>query len=576
MTATGFQPLDWVVFAAYLGAVIAIGVSFSRRQRTTDEYFTAGKRVHWLPVSLSVVASLFSGISFIGHPARVYQFNCAMACWPFAVLLITPVLIYVLLPFYRRLDVTTAYEYLEQRFGLNVRLLASALFISKRLFWMALVALAPSLALSTVTGVPVVWCILIIGAIATVYTGLGGMHAVIWTDAIQFVVLMVGQCLIIIMVAYQIDGGFTQMWQTGYADHKAWASLEFDLAAPTFWTFLLAGLFLALSDLGADQVTVQRLMCTKDEKSAAKALWFNALFKFPGMIILLGMGVALWVYYKQFPDRLGLIEEDLDKIVPYFAVTQLPMGISGLVIAAIFAAAMSSFDSGLNSLSAALTVDWYERLGREERADRRSLIFAKLLTYVIGSAVTLTAVLIYLTGIKSIIDASNKYLGFFGGALLGIFLLGTLTRRAKALPTVLAALLGVAAVLAIDIAQKPSPEVRSALKEAKAAAKEAHLTLREAKTAAKTQGADSQDTGDALQEARISSQQAQAVLKEAEEAAKENVFVHFYLYGAISCLLTMILGYFGSFFGPQLPLERLRGLTVSMMNDKPWKEGLRG
>ncbi|MBN2293019.1 MAG: sodium/solute symporter, partial [Pirellulales bacterium] len=343
----GFHALDWLVFAGYLVMVMVIGSWFARRQVNTSEYFTAGKRVHWLPVSISILATVFSGISFIGHPARVYRYDSAMIAWPFAMLITTPIVIYVLLPFYSRLNVTTAYEYLEKRFGLNVRLIASSLFIGKRLFWMALVALAPSLALSAIVGLPVTWCILIIGIIATLYTGLGGMHAVIWTDAIQFIVLMLGQCLVIIMVAVRLDGGLGEIWSVGVADHKAWASLEWNLSAATFWTFLIAGVFLSLSDLGADQVTVQRLMCTKDQSAAAKALWFNCLFKFPAMIILLGMGVALWVFYKVHPECLPMESADYDKIVPYFTVHEMPVGVSGLVIAAIFAAAMSSFDSGL-------------------------------------------------------------------------------------------------------------------------------------------------------------------------------------------------------------------------------------
>ncbi|MEA1951519.1 MAG: sodium:solute symporter [Planctomycetota bacterium] len=498
----GFQALDWIVFAGYLGMVMAVGSWFSRRQVSTSEYFTAGKHVHWLPVSISILATLFSGISFLGHPARVYRYNSAMIAWPFAVLAITPIVIYVLLPFYRRLDVTTAYEYLEKRFGLNVRLLASALFIGKRLFWMALVALAPSLALSAIVGLPVTWCILIIGVVATLYTGLGGMHAVIWTDATQFVVLMLGQCLIIAVVAARLDGGLGEIWSVGVADHKAWASLEWDLTASTFWTFLLAGMVLSLSDLGADQVTVQRLMCTTDERSAAKALWFNAFFKFPAMVILLGMGVALWVFYKTYPERLPLEPADYDKIVPYFTVHELPTGVSGLVIAAVFAAAMSSFDSGLNSLSATLTVDWYERLGRTA-SERKSLFVAKCLTYVIGAAVTLTALVVYWAGVMSIIDASNKYLGFFGGALLAMFLLGALTRRAKALPTVLGALCGVALVFLIDMAQDP---------------------------------------------------------------ASGNVVVHTYLYGAISCLVTLGVGFFGSLIGPPPSEQHIAGLTVASLS----------
>jgi len=484
-----------MVFGVYLGAVLALGSWFSRRQVSTSEYFTACRRLHWLPVSISILATMFSGISFIGHPARVYRYDSAMIAWPFAVLAVTPIVIHILLPFYRRLNVTTAYEYLERRFGLNVRLLASVLFIGKRLFWMALVALAPSLALSAIVGLPVTWCILLIGLGATLYTGLGGMRAVIWTDAMQFVVLMLGQCLIITMVALRLDGGLGELWSVGVADQKAWVSLEWNLAAPTFWTFLLAGVFLSLSDLGADQVTVQRLMCTNDERTAAKALWFNALFKFPSMVILLGMGVALWVFYKAYPERLPLEPADYDKILPYFTMRELPAGISGLVIAAIFAAAMSSFDSGLNSLAATLTVDWYERLGRTANGTK-SLRLAKWLTYLIGAAVTLTALVVYWAGIMSIVDASNKYLGFFGGALLGIFLLGALTQRAKALPTVLGALTGVAVVFAIEAWQDP---------------------------------------------------------------AQGKVLVHAYLYGAISCVLTMTLGYCGSLIGPAQSNQRIGG-----------------
>ena len=505
----GFQILDWIVLVGYLGTVMAIGSWFSRRQVSTSEYFTAGKHVHWLPLSISILATMFSGISFIGHPARVYRYDSAMIAWPFAVLIATPVVIYVFLPFYRRLDVTTAYEYLEKRFGLNVRLLASVLFISKRLFWMALVALAPSLALSAIVGLPVTWCILIIGVVATLYTGLGGMRAVIWTDVMQFVVLTLGQCLIIAIVAARLDGGLGEIWSVGVADHKAWASLEWNLSASTFWTFLLAGIVLSLSDLGADQVTVQRLMCTSDERAAAKALWANVIFKFPSMVILLDMGVALWVFYQAYPQRLPLEAADYDKIVPYFTVHELPVGVSGLVIAAIFAAAMSSFDSGLNSLSATLTVDWYKRLGGAAN-ERKSLLMAKFLTYVIGAAVTLTALVVYWVGVMSIIDASNKYLGFFGGALLGVFLLGMLTRRAKALPTVLGVLCGVALVFIIEMTQDP---------------------------------------------------------------ANSKVFVHTYLYGLISCFVTLCVGYLGSFIGPPPSERQVAGLTVASLSAAEYVDG---
>ncbi len=222
MSNASFHFLDWIVCFVYLGGIFAMGAWFSKRQTGTREYFVASGRVHWLPVAMSVVVSTLSGISFIGHPAYTFQYDSALLAWPLSAVIVTPIIIFAFVPFYRRLNVITAYEYLEKRFDLNVRLLASALFIGKRLVWMALVALAPSLVLSTFTPLNVEYCILIIGVVATVYTGLGGMAAVIWTDVVQFVVLVVGQFLIILFIASRLDGGFGEIWEVGYAGRKAW------------------------------------------------------------------------------------------------------------------------------------------------------------------------------------------------------------------------------------------------------------------------------------------------------------------------------------------------------------------
>jgi Na+/proline symporter len=314
------------------------------------------------------------------------------------------------------------------------------------------------------------------------------------------VVLVTGKVLMVWYVATKLDGGFVEIWRVGYADHKAWTSLAFDLSDLTFWTMLIAGPALLLSDIGADQLTVQRLMTTRDEKAARYSLIFNAIFKFPSIVITLGMGVALYVFYKHFPDLLELTEEEYDKIVPYFVVTQLPAGLSGLVIAAIFAAAMSSFDSGLNCIVTAFTVDWYERLYRPARSDREYLKLAKTLTFALGAAVTVLAILIYRTGVKSIIDKSNTYLGFFGGALLGIFLLGVFTRRAKPLPTVLGGIASVAVVMLINVFNQSS---------------------------------------------------------------EGGFLIHPYLFCLISCAITMLIGYAGSLLGPQLPFEKVKDYTMA-------------
>lgn len=442
------RALDWGLIGLLLAGRLALGVYFNRRQTSTGEYFLAGQRMGWGPVALSILASLLSGISFIGHPARVYGYDCAAMGFAIAAVLVTPVVMYGLLPAYRRLNVRTAYEYLEIRFGLNVRLLASALFILKRLFWMALVVLAPAMLLNTITGIPVETCVLLVGLFTTLYTSLGGLSAMIWADVITFVVLLGAQILIIGSVAGRLDGGLGELWTVAVENRKAWASLDFDWTRLTFWTAIVSGLILGLEGMGADQITVQLLMSARDERQARRSLLFMALFKVPGQVLLLGLGVAIWVFYHAFPDRPG--PGQAEGAVPHFVMTELPTGAVGFILGAILCATMSCFDSGLNSLVAAVSVDWVQRLLRPGAADRRHLLFSKLLTYGLGAAVSLMAILIYRAGFTSLIDKTNNYLGFFGGGLLGIFLLAAFTRRSRALPTVFGCVAATAGIFLFD------------------------------------------------------------------------------------------------------------------------------
>lgn len=494
----GFRWLDCSILIAYIVGLSIIGARLSRRQTSTKEFYVAGKRMHWLPVAFSVVASVTSGITLIGQPARAYQYDAVYIVWPLATALATPIIIFALVPFYRRLNVVSAYEYLEKRFNLNVRLLASALFIFKRLLWMALVALAPSLVLSVFVDIPVEYCILIIGAGATIYTGLGGMSAVLLIDSIHFIIMLGGMVLVVCSVAWRVDGGFAEIWRVGYMDHKAWMSMEFHWGQLTFWTLLVAGVAIVLSDLGADQMTVQRLMTTRDERTTRISLIFNVILKAPLMFLIVAMGVCLWVFYKYHPEALQLPPKEMNKIMPYYVVTQLPQGVSGLVIAAIFAAAMSSFDSGLNCIVTAFMVDWYERIFKPGQEDRKYLGLAKKLTYVTGGLVTALAIGVYEIGIKNIADAAAEYGGLFSGGLLGIFMLGVFTRRAKALPTVLGAIISV--VVLVGLYNYQSEE--------------------------------------------------------------KGYWINPWLYTAVGCILTMLIGYFGSLWGPAPPYETIREYTL--------------
>lgn len=450
--ASGFGTLDWTVLVAYLVGIVILGACFSRRQTTTREYFKASGRMSWFPVTLSLIATIFSAVSFLGHPARIFQADAAVTmAYMFLGMASIPLIAFILLPFYRRLDVTSAYEYLESRFSVPVRLLGSGFFIAQRFLWMALVVLAPSLALSVVMGIRVEYCILIVGLMATIYTALGGMSAVIWTDVVQFFILTAGEIMIFAVAAERVPGGYEQIFQTALQDNKIFGSLAFDLSKPTFFIILVNGLILAFGD-GVDQLNVQRLMSTKNNSQARKSLLYMLLMNFPRAGIMLLMGISLYAFYKFNPELLPAeVLKNKDTLLPYFVVMEIPVVLKGLVIAALFAAAMSSFDSGLNCLVAVLTVDWYGRIFRKKSDDAQRLRFAQVLTYLLGIGITLGAIGIYWGGLKSIIDMSNKFIGFFFGPMVGVFYLGVFTKRAKTWPTIIGAMMSLATILTIDL-----------------------------------------------------------------------------------------------------------------------------
>jgi SSS family transporter len=503
LAEVNFGTVNWVVLAVYLVGVFVLGSLFARRQTSTDEYFRAGKRMGWFPILLSMAASIHSAISFIGQPGRIFLSDAGVLIASYVSgFIVFPVIAYLMLPFYRKLDVVTAYEYLERRFALSTRLLSSALFILQRLVWMALVVLAPSLALSVIVGIRVEYCILIIGLAATVYTVLGGMSAVIWTDVVQFIVLFVGEAMIFIVVATKLDGGFMEMIHVGFEDNKIWGSFDWDISRATFWTLMISGCVMGLS-WGFDQLQVQRLMATRDEANARKSLMYTLVLNVPRIVVLILMGLALYAFYQAYPALLPEeVAQRADRVLPHFVVTQVPIGISGLIIAALFAASMSSFDSGLNCLIAAITVDWYKRVFKRDKTDAQYLLFAKVLSLCLGVAIALLAIGIYQAGIKSIIDTSNKYIGFLFGPIIGIFLLGIFTRRAKEIPAIMGGLAAFFTILVINI---------------------------------------------------INGQY------------EDRNIIDPYFYGPLSVAITLVVGYFGSFLGTPLPYEKVKEYTLAKM-----------
>ena len=366
----GFTPLDHAVLAIYLILVVAMGAAFVKGQRSTEDYFLAGRSMPWLPVGISIFASLFSAISLMGSPGWVYDHDVTLGLTLVTIPLVTPVVVWVILPFFHRLKVFTAYEYLERRFSPPVRLAAGVLFLFQRGSYLAVVIYVPSLVLSTATGIELKWTILMIGGLATFYTLLGGMKAVIWTDVVQVCVLLGGLILVVGVLVSRIEGGVAEIIAVGTQEGPFRVQLSWgDWATVSLGAVLINGIFVNLSQYGPDQITLQRYLTTPDVHSGRNSMLFNAVLTIPVGLILLFIGGALYVFYLKNPARLGNVSTG-DAVLPHFVIHELPAGASGVFIAAMFAAAMSTIDSVINSLSTSSMKDFYERHFGRNKSER--------------------------------------------------------------------------------------------------------------------------------------------------------------------------------------------------------------
>ncbi len=454
---TRFSWLDYTIFTVYLLASVLIGVLFVKEQKNVKDYFLAGRSMGYITVAISVLAALFSGISYLGAPAEVYAHGMAFILFGMSFFIATPVTNLVFMPVFHHARTYTAYQYLEERFSVQIRLLSSALFIIRALLWLALATYAPALALEQVTGMPLWFTILCSGVLTTIYTALGGMKAVIWTDVMQFLVLIGGQFIILLIAVGHTPGGMRGVYDLGQAAHKFDLSLSFDTSVRvTLWGLLLGGAAINLVQMATDQVSVQRYLTAPNLKEAKRALWLKLSLLIPVFIVFYATGIVIWAFYQAKGDPLaaGLITKP-DQILPYFVINELPAGLPGLLVAAIYAASMSTTSAGINALTTTTLVDFHQRLWRKSKnAEGVKLSLARWLTFGYGMLVMLLAFVVEKLG--PLLEASNKAIGLVGGPLLGLFLLGILVRRANSIGAVIGWLAGVVALIPVCFFSKTS------------------------------------------------------------------------------------------------------------------------
>lgn len=422
-----FGAINYIVLLVYLAVLVGIGLMFSKNQHSTVDFFKGGNRIPWWAAGLSIFGTQLSAITFMAIPAKTFATDWLYFFLMMTIIMVSPFIIRYFLPFYRRFNLTTAYEYLELRFNLPTRLLGSSMYIFLQLGRLGIVLLLPSLALSVVTGIDVYVCILTMGILSVLYTVLGGIEAVIWTDVVQVIVLLGGALLSLALLFFQLDSHDIATYVSEFQKMRVF-DLDFNFSHPTLWVVLVGGFAANIVQYGSDQTVIQRYLTTKDEKSAAKGIMTGAWLVLPATLIFFTLGTLLFVQYKTSPELLNPVLEKTDAIFPWYIVNSLPQGISGLLIAAVFAASMSSLDSSMNSVATVITTDFFRRL-RPLGSESAYLKLARSITIVIGIIGTALALLMATWGISSLWDHFNMIVGLFTGGLGGIFVLGIFSKK---------------------------------------------------------------------------------------------------------------------------------------------------
>ncbi len=431
----GLQPVDWVIIGLYLLTTIGMGVYFSRRQESTSEYFVGGGNMNPVLVGVSLFATLLSTISYLSMPGE------ALGKGPVAIIgvLSFPCIYFVtaywLIPVYMRQRVTSAYELLEHRLGLSVRLLGASMFLLLRMVWMTLLVYLAAKAMTVMMGVDASWITTIAavtGIVSVIYTSLGGLRAVIVTDLMQSILLFGGALLVVGTVTYDFGGfgWFPTEWQPTWDSQPV-----FSLDPKTRVTMVgtLVSIFAwYVATLGGDQTSVQRFMATADVKAARRAVATQLTVGVVVQMTLFLVGFALLGYFLAHPERLpaGMqVRTNADDLFPRYISYHLPVGVSGFVVSAMFAAAMSSIDSGVNSITAVVMTDFFERFGWKPKTQRGHVRAAQLLALVIGILVVMGGTLMrYIPG--NITAVTNKTVNLLTTPIFALFFFALFVPRA--------------------------------------------------------------------------------------------------------------------------------------------------
>ena len=423
----GLNHLDLAIIAIYLAGITLFGLRFRKRQRTMRDYFLADRNIPWWAIALSIVAAETSTLTIISIPGLAYDTNFTFLQVVLGYLVGRVIISFVLLPHYFRGELYTAYQLIERRFGGGLRTVTAGLFLLTRAAAEGVRVYAVSIVVTIALGTGEIASIAIITALTVIYTFEGGLAAVIWTDVVQIAIYVSGTGVGLLTIMHLVPGG----WSAIHAAAAGAGKLQlFDFRASvwipyTFWAGMIGGTFLTTASHGTDQLIVQRLLAARGQKQSVTALLSSGVAVLFQFALFLVVGIMLWAYYRVPSKMFGTP----DRIYPTFIVTRMPHGISGLLIAAILAAAMSNLSAALNSLSSSAIMDFYARL--RPQADEKTKMRLSRLATLAWALVLFGLAVIALHKVGRVVEVGLQIASIAYGALLGVFLLGVLTRRSN-------------------------------------------------------------------------------------------------------------------------------------------------
>ncbi|HRP56255.1 sodium:solute symporter [Agriterribacter sp.] len=462
--------IDLLVILVYLLSMVLVGVYFSKKNKNTKQFTTASGSIPGWALGISLYATFLSSNTFLGVPGKAFGSNWNSLVFslsmPFAAYFATRFFV----PFYRTHGEVSAYTHLEKRFGAWARTYAMICFILTQLARMGSIFFGIALTLQALTGVDMKTIMVVTGVCIIVYTVLGGMEAVIWTEVVQGIIKTAGALIVLGIILYEMKGGVGEIYRIGVADEKfGLGSFSLtDFSSSTFWVVFLYGFFINLNNFGMDQNYVQRYHTARSQKEAARSVWLCVYWYVPVSLLFFIIGTALYAYFSQHPELLDVVKQQVaaeknvdintltpadygDKILPYFMVLKVPKGLVGLIIAAILSAAMSTISSGMNSSATVFLKDIYQRYINPNPGTKKEMLVLYTVTALTGIVSIVFG--IAMIGVKSILDMWWELAGILSGGMLGLFLLGMIAKKARNAEAVTGTVVGILVILWMSLSK---------------------------------------------------------------------------------------------------------------------------